>query len=228
MREDSNSAVPVATPDVGSIEICLNCGQRFPASQVHQCLSVMETQMPGQAPHPAGAAPADDAGLIGKVLGNDQYLVLERVSQGGMGVVYKARHVQLASLVAVKVLHQANDPSFQQRFVREAQLAAKVKHPNIVYISDFGVLPDGGSFLVMEYLEGKTLTQAMSGFRLEVRRALRITLQIVRGMLAAHEQGIIHRGLQILRFPTEKAKKYLLGNAQETCRFLRPDRREAN
>src|SRR5262249_6571861 len=72
----------------------------------------------------------------------------------------------------------------------------KVKHPNIVYISDFGVLPDGGSFLVMEYLEGKTLTQAMSGFRLEVSRSLRIALQLIRAILAAHEQGIIHRDLK--------------------------------
>ena len=180
----------------GSIEICSNCGQRFTAGQGHECTCLTVDYMePSEAPPLPERAP-DENGLVGRVLGNDQYLVLERISQGGMGVVYKARHKQLGSLVAVKVLHHADDPSFQQRFLREAQLAAKVKHPNIVYISDFGVLPDGGSFLVMEYLEGKTLTQAMSGFRLEVSRALRIATQLIRAVLAAHEQGIIHRDLK--------------------------------
>ncbi len=199
MGDDSNSGAIRPGTESGSIEICLNCGERFPASQHHDCTTITPDYMQPPDEPPPSVPLADDAGLIGQVLGNDQYLVLERVSQGGMGVVYKARHKQLASLVAIKVLHRANDPSFQQRFLREAQLAAKVKHPNIVYISDFGVLPDGGSFLVMEYLEGKTLNQAMSGFRLDVRRALRIALQLARGMLAAHEQGIIHRGRPLRR-----------------------------
>ena len=98
--------------------------------------------------------------MIGDVLA-DRYQVLERLSAGGMGVVYKARHVALDDLVALKLLLKPQKEEDQKRFLLEARLATKIKHPNTVYISDFGVLPDGRSYLAMEFLRGQTLAQAI-------------------------------------------------------------------
>jgi hypothetical protein len=80
--------------------------------------------------------------LIGTVI-DGRFDILERLTAGGMGVVYRARHVLLDAEVAIKVLLKPQDQDAQYRFLQEAQLASKVKHPNTVVVSDFGVLPDG-------------------------------------------------------------------------------------
>lgn len=113
-----------------------------------------------------------------------------------MGAVYKARHLGLGRMVALKIVRGDGDQAFQQRFIQEARLASKIKHPNVVYLSDFGPLPNGRSYLVMEYLEGNTLTQLLKQEPLDVLRACMLGLQIVRGVAAAHEQGIVHRDLK--------------------------------
>ncbi len=97
---------------------------------------------------------------IGGILA-DRYQVLERLSAGGMGVVYKARHMALDDLVALKLLLKPQKEEDQRRFLLEARVATKIKHPNTVYISDFGVMPDGRSYLAMEFLQGQTLAQAI-------------------------------------------------------------------
>lgn len=91
----------------------------------------------------------------------DRYQVVERLSAGGMGVVYKARHIALDDLVALKLLLKPQKEEDQKRFLQEARVATKIKHPNTVYVSDFGVLPDGRSYLAMEFLRGRTLAQAI-------------------------------------------------------------------
>ncbi len=91
----------------------------------------------------------------------ERYQVVERLSAGGMGVVYKARHIALDDLVALKLLLKPQKEEDQKRFLQEARVATKIKHPNTVYVSDFGVLPDGRSYLAMEFLRGKTLAQAI-------------------------------------------------------------------
>ena len=179
---------------------CSRCGQQYPYNERHVCTA------PSQSPATVSASserptaevsisedPADP--VLGAILG-ERYRMQKRLSQGGMGVVYKARHVLLDSPVAVKILLQPQDPVAQQRFLQEAKLASTVKHPNTVYISDFGVLSDGRSYLVMELLKGPTLSRVIADGALDSLRACRIALQIANGLHAVHSQGIVHRDLK--------------------------------
>jgi serine/threonine protein kinase len=110
-----------------------------------------------------------------------------------MGVVYKARHIVLDSSLAVKVLLRPQDSTAQRRFLQEAKVASAIRHPHTVYISDFGVLSDGRSYLVMEFLQGVTLAKLLRNGRLEPVRACKIALQIAQGLHAVHARGIVHR-----------------------------------
>jgi len=141
-------------------------------------------------------APTPLMELVGLVLG-ERYEITQRLSAGGMGVVYKGRHIVLESPVAVKVLLRPQDSTAQRRFLQEAKVASAIRHPNTVYISDFGVLLDGRSYLVMEFLQGPTLAKVLSGGRLDPVRACRIALQIAQGLQAVHARGIVHRGLWV-------------------------------
>ncbi len=144
---------------------------------------------------------------VGMILA-DRYEVLERLSAGGMGVVYKARHIALDDLVALKVLLKPQREEDQKRFLLEARVATKIKHPNTVYISDFGVIPDGRSYLAMEFLQGRTLAQAISKLQgpeesappvgMDPLRACRIAIQIARGLQAVHDKGIVHREVRLV------------------------------
>ncbi|MBP8196449.1 MAG: protein kinase [Deltaproteobacteria bacterium] len=124
-----------------------------------------------------------------------RYEVLEKASQGGMGTVYKARHATLRNLLAVKILRKPKDEVSRRRFLQEAQLLSQIKHPNIVQVIDFGELPDGKSYLAMEFLSGPTVNEAVRGLNMTPLRACRIAAQIARGMHHVHEQGIVHRDL---------------------------------
>jgi serine/threonine protein kinase/HEAT repeat protein len=149
-------------------------------------------------PGPAAAAPRRPGvpvDLVGLVLG-ERYEIKERLSAGGMGVVYKARHIVLESPVAVKVLLRPQDSTAQKRFLQEAKVASAIRHPHTVYISDFGVLSDGRSYLVMEFLQGPTLARVLRGGPLDPVRACRIALQITQGLQAVHARGIVHRDLK--------------------------------
>ena len=132
--------------------------------------------------------------LVGTIL-NGRYEITSRIGKGAMGVVYKARHLVLDSQVAIKVLLKPQNTEDQRRFLLEARLASRVAHPNTVYVSDFGVLPDGRSYLVMEFLRGETLGSFMSQGPLDPLRVCRIAAQIARGLQAIHDKGIVHRGL---------------------------------
>ena len=133
--------------------------------------------------------------LVGLILG-ERYEIQQRLSAGGMGVVYRGRHIVLDSPIAVKILLKPQDTEAQRRFLQEAKLASLIRHPNTVYISDFGLLPDGRSYLVMEFLQGPTLRQAVHGGRLSVTRACQIARQIAEGLQAVHDKGIVHRDLK--------------------------------
>src|SRR6476646_8875939 len=142
----------------------------------------------------------DDSGVVplGSML-DGRYRIDSVLGTGGMGRVYKGEHTGIGKAVAIKVLHAKLGGSREatQRFQREALASGRLDHPNIVGVSDFGVLEDGSLFLVMEALEGETL-----GKRLE--REKRIpwldALEIVRGVLAglrhAHERGVVHRDIK--------------------------------
>jgi serine/threonine protein kinase len=125
---------------------------------------------------------------------NNRYKLLAQIAAGGMALVYKAQDTMLNRIVAVKILREsfAESPAFQKRFVREAQSAANLTHPNIVTVYDFG--RDGDQqYIVMEYVEGHDLKSVIrSEGPLPVARAVNIATQICAGVGAAHRLGVIH------------------------------------
>ncbi|HMU39113.1 MAG TPA: serine/threonine-protein kinase [Pseudomonadota bacterium] len=176
---------------------CATCGELYVDGDSHVCGTKKDTantvSSPGQKAFESGETPrADSDDLVGTIIG-ERFDVLERLSAGGMGVVYRARHILLDAEVAIKVLLKPQDEEAQYRFLQEAQLACKVKHPNTVIVSDFGVLPDGRSYLVMEFLRGPTLSKVISQGPVPPERMCKIALQIANGLQAVHHQGIIHR-----------------------------------
>lgn len=124
-----------------------------------------------------------------------KYLLGDCIGSGGMGRVYRAHQPNLDRLVAIKILHRAlaDDPHVARHFRTEAIAAARFSHPNSVAVIDYGETDEGVPFLVMEYLEGRTLSQIVRDEApLEVARAVRITLQILDALSDAHALGIVH------------------------------------
>jgi serine/threonine-protein kinase len=166
--------------------VCPFCHETYPFQEQHHCAE-------GEA---ASAQAATEDPLIGSVLG-ERYQIESFLSSGGMGVVYKARHVVLDKPVAIKLLRESQDPVAQQRFLLEAKSACHIGHEHIVDITDFGVLEDGRPYLVMEFLQGQSLETLLSQKgALPSNRVCRIGEQIARGLQAVHEKGIMHRDLK--------------------------------
>src|SRR5688572_18212687 len=129
-----------------------------------------------------------------------QLEILALLGQGGMGAVYKARQPGLDRLVAVKILppQVGRDPHFAERFQREARALARLSHPNIVGVHDFGQV-DGLYYFVMEYIDGVNLRQMMSGAaenQLQPQEALAIVPQICDALQYAHDEGVVHRDIK--------------------------------
>ncbi len=136
--------------------------------------------------------------LVGHTL-NSRYKILSLLGSGGMGTVYLAEHVLINKQVAIKVLSPAHSkkPDEVERFLREARAASRIRHENVVDITDFGYTSGGLAFLVMEYLEGEDLaTTSTREGPLPWRRAARITRRICAALEAAHKGGIIHRDMK--------------------------------
>ena len=125
------------------------------------------------------------------------YRIVAQLGQGGMATVFKAYHAALDRYVAIKVLHPAflEDSSFQTRFQREARLVAKLEHPNIVPIYDYAE-HEGRPYLVMKFIEGKTLKAALAGAPLERDRILQIVQAVGAALSYAHQGGILHRDVK--------------------------------
>ena len=150
------------------------------------------------APTPSRPIAIPEDPYAGTTFG-DRYLIEKLVGEGGMGFVYLARHKVIDKKVAVKVLRAdlARDREILDRFVQEAKSASSIGHPHIIDISDFGDLPDGSTYFVMEYLNGISLTQAMSdATRFDSARVCHVGAQIADGLAAAHAHGIRHRDLK--------------------------------
>jgi eukaryotic-like serine/threonine-protein kinase len=134
---------------------------------------------------------------IGDVV-DGKYKILERLGAGGMGEVYKSEHVFLRAIRVVKVIRPqiSESADAHERFLREAQLATKVQHPNVATLHDFSALPDGSHYMVWEYIEGENLAQVMRRRgTLPVDEAINLTVQALAGLDAIHRAGIIHRDI---------------------------------
>ena len=153
---------------------------------------------------PTGTEP--DAGSVGRFVPPPveeiaklfpQFEILNFIGKGGMGAVYKARQPGLDRFVALKVLPPAvaNDPGFAERFNREARALARLSHPNIVVVYDFGKAGEL-HYLVMEFVDGANLREVERAGRLSPDQALAIVPQICEALQFAHNEGIVHRDIK--------------------------------
>jgi len=145
----------------------------------------------------AAATEHAENALVGRVLA-DRYRVESLLGSGGMGSVYRAEHVLMKKAVALKVLHRemTYHPEVVARFEREAIAAARIDHPNVAAAMDCGRLEDGSFYIVLEYVDGKSLRTLIEEGPLDVDRALGIAAQIADALAAAHAAGIVHRDLK--------------------------------
>ncbi|CAN5726818.1 hypothetical protein BH11MYX2_BH11MYX2_13630 [soil metagenome] len=136
--------------------------------------------------------------FLGREL-DGRYTVLEKLGQGGMGAVYRAHQHSIDREVAVKVVNSSliTDGEVIKRFLREAKLASKLEHPNVVGVLDFGQTDDGVFYIVMQLVTGRTLDQVMKSEKvIRPERVVRIGVQILEALAAAHEKQIVHRDLK--------------------------------
>ena len=154
--------------------------------------------------HPDSAVGIDVGTIVGET-----YEVTRCIGKGGMGAVWEANHLRLpGKKVAIKVLLAdiASDTESLARFRREAEIASKLGHPNIIQIIDFNTLPDGSPYLVLELLLGESLDQRLSRGPLGLSETITLVRQIGSGLSAAHRENVVHRDLKpqnIFLCPTE-------------------------
>lgn len=149
--------------------------------------------------------------ISGEPVLEGKYHLESRVGQGGMGVVYKARHAYLKTQHAIKIILPdlvGNDPELVTRFRQEALASAAIRHPNVVAVTDYGVAQGTMPFLVMEYVEGESLHDLLAREeKLSPEKALELISAICAGIGAAHQQGIVHRDMKPLNIMIVKGKK---------------------
>ena len=184
---------------------CDECGGKLPADTPQglcpQCL--MKLGLPSDAQNAVPTSPAAPAPFVPpdpKQLANSfpQLEIIELLGQGGMGAVYKARQKQLDRLVALKILPPqiGQDPAFAERFTREARSLARLSHPRIVTVYEFGHTDDGLYYLIMEFIDGTDLRHVIQAGELSAKEALTIVPQICEALQFAHEEGIVHRDIK--------------------------------
>jgi eukaryotic-like serine/threonine-protein kinase len=134
--------------------------------------------------------------FIGSVV-EERYRIEAELGAGAMGSVYRGRHVKVGRTVAIKVLHDhlVRDPEMVERFEREAQIAAKLKHPNLVAVIDIGTTDDGKKLMVLEFAPGRPLAELVC-MPLRRDRVIALTRQLLCGLEHAHELGLVHRDLK--------------------------------
>src|SRR4029077_2746628 len=152
--------------------------------------------------HPTSYLPPQGDPLLGQTLAG-RYQIVKKLGEGGMGAVYLAIHTLLEKQVALKILHGefARKPDLVERFMQEAKAASRIRHENVIDISDFGTTPDGLVFFAMELLKGHDLHEEVARARLAGQllpwaRSKKIFLQICAAVSAAHSHGLIHRDLK--------------------------------
>jgi serine/threonine protein kinase len=167
------------TANIDGSRFCLNCGSSLSADS------------------PISQAPTSNQDLVGMAVAG-RYRLEAKIGAGGMGAVYRATRLLIGDEVAIKILHsEQNDPRAAERFKREAQAAARLKHPNAVNIYDFGVTEDGLQYLVMELVEGESLRQIIKQQGpITPLKAAEILTQVCAALDEAHRNNIIHRDIK--------------------------------
>ncbi len=167
-----------------TFKLCPTCDARF-RGDIESC------------PIDGTALRIPDDPFIGRIIAG-RYLVEEVLGSGGMGTVYRARHQIIGRDVALKFLDPAllKNERQRKRFLGEARAANQINHEHIIDITDFGETEDGLVYMVMEYLEGRTVADEIDLGPLAPRRALRIAMQVALGLARAHELGVVHRDIK--------------------------------
>ncbi|HJQ35932.1 MAG TPA: protein kinase [Thermoanaerobaculia bacterium] len=175
-----SAPVHVYTSDV--VQLCPKCGRCY-AADASQCELDQEALVPESG--------------VPRII-EDKYIITRLLGRGGMGSVYLATQKRLNRPVAIKVLlsHLVGSASMRSRFEREARIVARLRHPAIVTIHDFGVLASGHAYLVMEYLDGETLRKVIAGGPQPLPAAMTILRPVGEAVDAAHNAGIVHRDLK--------------------------------
>ena len=178
------------------LQSCPTCGRRIPASSPGGICPVCLMSEGLGAPKPIdGKFDPPSAEELAQYF--PQIEIVDVIGQGGMGAVYHARQSKLDRPVALKIIRpeSAADPSFAERFAREARTLARLNHPNIVSIHDFGEF-QAGYYFVMEFVDGANLRQILDMGRMELSQALSIVRQICDALQYAHDEGVIHRDIK--------------------------------
>ena len=217
-------------------QLCPQCGGEIPegapAGLCPKCLMLAGLESrppvdPGTAatqPPPSSASTGFVPPTVEEVAAKfPQLEILELLGRGGMGAVYKARQRELDRLVAIKILppEVGRDPAFAERFTREARALARLNHPNIVGVYDFGktpsppaplptmlrTVPGEGTlfYFIMEYVDGVNLRQAIQAGQMGAKQALAIVPQICDALQFAHDEGIVHRDIKPENILIDKA-----------------------
>jgi serine/threonine protein kinase len=200
MDTTNTNSNPDADADADSDARCEQCGASLPAGRLDglcpRCLLRSGLSVPASSPmSPSrGFEPPTPEALNALLPGLE---VLEMVGRGGMGAVYRAVHKKLDRDVAVKILppELGEDPAFAERFVREARTMARLGHPYVVTVLDFGEA--GGVFyLVLEFVEGWSLRELLRAGPPPAEKALQLAQEIAEALQYAHERGIVHRDVK--------------------------------
>lgn len=184
---------------MNSSTLCRNCGRKIPSDAPQGICPTCIFGLVGKASEAtAGSHDAPETPKLADVVKAFPHLeILETIGHGGMGAVYRVRQIALDRMAALKLLNVrlANDPLFQERFAREAKLMARLVHPNIATIFEFGQSADY-CFLLMEFIDGINLREAIRAKSTASAEALRIIPQICDALQYAHDQGVIHRDVK--------------------------------
>jgi hypothetical protein len=180
---DRTRIVTAVVPPVEPMMECPRCG-RCEEAGVSQC------PLDGTALRPVPSVPRTV---------DNKYRIEQLLGRGGMGAVYRARDMRLDRLVALKVVRAEllGDPEARRRFRREAQIVARLQHPSVVAVYDYGTFPDGGAYLIMELVKGEDLRHALQREgRLDTDESMRILTAVCAAIGAAHREGVLHRDLK--------------------------------
>jgi len=174
----------------------------------------------------SGGTPDVDPWL-GKTIGG-RYVLRRRIGRGGMGVVYEADHAALDRRVAIKLIAAAEtNDAYLIRFRREAKLASRITHEHVVHVYDVGI-EDGADYIVMELVEGRDLGRELEGGPLSIARTIAIARQLLHGLHAIHEGGIVHRDfVKLMDFGIARslgdASLTVTGRVVGTPNFMSPE-----